>query len=338
MNATTDERTLREVAPRKLGTEGLKAKPIGLGCMGLSWAYGSPLDEREAQSILVRALELGVDFFDTAAIYADGDNERLLGKRLAPARARITIATKFGYEQDEQGWRRVDSSPAAVRRSVDVSLRHLQTDCIDLLYQHRVDPAIPIEDTVGTVAALVREGKVRYLGLSEASAATIRRAHAVFPVSALQMEYSIWERGCEHEILPTLRELGIGLVPYSPLGRGFLAAPSNSIIELTPDDYRHKDPRFSQENAAKNVEIRRVLEAISQDNGVSTAEIALAWLLAQGPDIVPIPGTKRIKYLESNVRAAFLNLGSDKAREISEAMPRTAGDRYNAALMKTVDL
>jgi aryl-alcohol dehydrogenase-like predicted oxidoreductase len=336
MSAARGGPDLREVAPRRLGTVGLTVAPIGLGCMGLSWAYGSPVEEREAQSVLARALELGVDFFDTAAIYADGENERLLGRW--PARTRITIATKFGYEQDDQGRRRLDSSPAAVRRSVEASLRNLRTDRIDLLYQHRVDPAVPIEDTVGAVADLVGEGKVRHLGLSEASAATIRRAHQVFPLSALQMEYSIWERGCEDEILPVLRELGIGLVPYSPLGRGFLAAPSKSTIDLSPGDYRHHDPRFSQENAEKNVEIRRILEAISSENGVSTAEIALAWLLAQGPDIVPIPGTRRIRYLESNVRAAFLNLDGDKAREISQAMPRTAGERYNAALMKTVNL
>jgi aryl-alcohol dehydrogenase-like predicted oxidoreductase len=330
--------TLAAVPSRKLGSAGLTAAPIGLGCMGLSWAYGSPVEEREAQAILARALELGIDFFDTAAIYADGENERLLGKWLGPARSRITIATKFGYEQDAKGQRRIDSSPGAVRRSVEASLKNLQTDCIDLLYQHRVDPGVPIEETAGAVADLVVAGKVRYFGLSEASAATIRRAHKVLPVSALQMEYSIWERSCEDEILPVLRELGIGLVPYSPLGRGFLAAPSNATIELTAGDYRHNDPRFAQENAEENLKIRLLLESIGSEHKVSTAEIALAWLLAQGADIVPIPGTKRIKYLECNVRAAFLDLGSDEAREIGEAMPRTAGDRYNAALMKTVDL
>lgn len=306
--------------------------------MGLSWAYGAALEEEAATRLLERAVELGVDFFDTAAIYADGENERLVGNALRSHQNEVIIATKFGYEQDAAGARRVDSSPAAVMRSANRSLRNLGTERIDLFYQHRVDPTVPIEETMGAVADLVKEGKVRCAGLSEASAATVARAHAVFPVSALQMEYSIWERSCEAEMLPQLRELGISLVAYSPLGRGFLAGAVSSASELPAGDYRHKDPRFAEENASHNQAIKDSLDEFGKSWGASSAQIALAWLLSQGEDIIPIPGTKRLAYLESNVGAVEIGMTAAEAEALSSTLPATSGDRYNSQLMKTVQL
>ena len=338
MNLSKTESATQNMPRRKLGGQGLTVSAVGLGCMGMSWAYGSPAGEAEAQSVFDRAIELGVDFFDTAAIYANGENEQLVGRAIGRRRPQVIMATKFGYAQDDAGNRRLDSSPGAVRRSVEASLKNLETDHIDLLYQHRVDPKVPIEDTIGTVADLVKEGKVQYVGLSEASVTTIQRANAVFPITAVQTEYSIWERGCEEEILKALRVLGIGLVCYSPLGRGFLAAPADTKIELKQGDYRLNDPRFSDENAEKNAEIRRVLEKIGREKNATSAQIAIAWLLAQGTDIIPIPGTKRVTYLEKNIEAAFLRLSEQESRMIAELLPPTAGDRYNATLMKTVNL
>lgn len=329
---------LRDLPRRQLGQQGLSVAPIGFGCMGLSWAYGAALEETAAARLLERAVDLGVDFFDTAAIYADGENERLVGRALHSSRDRVVIATKFGYEQDDSGKRRIDSSPAAVRRSAERSLRNLGLERIDLFYQHRVDTSVPIEETMGAVKDLVREGKVRCAGLSEASATTVARAHAVFPLSALQIEYSIWERSCEAEILPCLRRLGIALVAYSPLGRGFLAGAAASADELSTGDYRHKDPRFASENAARNQTIKHALDDFGRSRGVSSAQVALAWLLARGPDIVPIPGTKRLAYLESNVAAGEMEMTGGEAAAIADALPPTAGDRYNAELMKTVQL
>jgi len=294
---------------RALGNLGLKVSALGLGCMGMSWAYGNR-DEAEAIKTIHRAIELGVNFFDTAEIYSD--NEKLVGRALQGYRDRAVIATKFGFKLD--GNREIvglDSSPENVRRVCDASLQRLGVDCIDLFYQHRVDKNVPIEETVGAMKELVRQGKVRYLGLSEASAATIRRAHAVHPLSALQSEYSLWERGVETNVLPTLRELGIGFVPYCPLGRGFLTGQIKRAEEFE-DDYRRRDPRFQGENFDRNLHIVELVKEIARTKSATPAQIALAWLLHQGDNIVPIPGTKRVVYLEENTRAVEIILSEEE--------------------------
>jgi aryl-alcohol dehydrogenase-like predicted oxidoreductase len=315
---------------RKLGSDGLEVSTEGLGCMGMSEFYGSA-DEAEAIATLQRALELGVTFLDTADMYGPFTNEALVGKAIAGRRDEVVVATKFGHVRGPAGERLgVRGDPANVRTAVEGSLTRLGTDRIDLYYQHRVDPGTPIEETVGALAELVTEGKVRHIGLSEAGAETIRRAHAVHPIAALQTEYSLWSRDPEDEILPTVRELDIGFVAYSPLGRGFLTGRFRSIDDLPEDDFRRKSPRFEGENFERNLELLARVEEIAAEKGVTPGQLALAWVLAQGEDIVPIPGTKHRHYLEQNVAAVEIELSGDDLRRIDEAAPQgaAAGERY----------
>jgi aryl-alcohol dehydrogenase-like predicted oxidoreductase len=326
---------------RKLGTQGLTVSALGLGCMGMSQSYGTAeeRDERESIATVHRALELGVTFFDTAEVYGPYTNEELLGRALKGQRDRAVIATKFGFKIEKGAITGLDSGPQHVREAVEGSLRRLGTDRIDLLYQHRVDPAVPIEETVGAMAALVREGKVRYLGLSEAGEQTIRRAHAVHPIAALQSEYSLWERNLEPRLIPLLRELGIGLVPFSPLGRGFLTGAVRRAEEYPETDYRHNDPRYQGENFDANVGAASAVRALAARKGVTPGQIALAWLLHKGPDIVPIPGTKRRRYLEENVQAAEVSLGTEEMAALDAALApeKVKGPRYGQKQMAQVD-
>ncbi len=315
---------------RKLGSQGLTVSEIGLGCMGMSEFYGQG-DDDESIATIHRALELGVDFFDTADMYGPFKNEELLGRALRGRRERVVVATKFGNVRGTDGsFRGIDGRPEYVRACIDASLKRLGRDHVDLYYQHRVDPKVPIEETVGAMAELVKNGKVRYLGLSEASPATIRRAHAVHPISALQTEYSLWSREPEDEILPAVRELGIGFVAYSPLGRGFLSGAIKSPSDFPPGDRRLMFPRFQGENFAKNLELVKRVEDFAARRKVGAAELALAWVLSRGADIVPIPGTKRRTYLEQNVRAATLTLSEEELRTLDEISPKGAavGQRY----------
>jgi len=314
---------------RTLG-QGLEVGAMGLGCMGMSEFYGGG-DEDEAIRTIHRALELGIDFLDTADMYGPFTNEKLVGRAIADRRDRVVLATKFGNVRGENGERLgIDGSPEYVRKACDASLRRLGTDHIDLYYQHRVDQTVPIEETVGAMAELVQQGKVRHLGLSEASPQTIRRAHAVHPITALQTEYSLWARDPEDELLSTVRELGIGFVAYSPLGRGFLSGQIRSLDDLDPNDFRRRGPRFTGENFQKNLDLVAKVEEIAAEKGVTTGQLALAWVLAQGDDVVPIPGTKRRTYLEENVQAVEVELTADDLSRIDEAFPKgaTAGDRY----------
>lgn len=313
---------------RKLGGQGLVVSELGLGCMGMSQFYG-PRDDTESTATLERAIELGLDFFDTADIYGMGHNEELVGRVLRQHRDKVIIATKFGNQVLPDGTRAINGKPEYVRSACDASLKRLGVDHVDLYYQHRVDKNVPIEETVGAMADLVRQGKVRYLGLSEASAKTIRRAHAVHPISALQSEYSLWTRDYEDEVIPTLRELGIGFVPFSPLGRGLL---SGTLSELPADDMRKKiSPRFDGDNLDRNLKVVARLKEIANKKGITPSQLALAWVLAQGDDVVPIPGTKRRKYLEENIVAASVKLSKSELADIEEAAPKgfAAGGRYH---------
>ena len=325
----------------KLGSQGAVVSRMGLGCMGMSEFYGVT-DDVESAATLLRALDLGVTFLDTADTYGIGDNELLIGKTLGARRDEVFLATKFANvrkKEDPSFWM-VSGRPEYVHQACAASLKRLGVDHIDLYYQHRVDPNVPIEETVGAMAELVAVGKVKYLGLSEASPATIRRAHAVHPITALQTEYSLWERHVEEEILPTVRELGIGFVPYSPLGRGFLTGTIQSKAELGSGDFRaERYPRFAGENFDKNQVLVGRVRAIADRMGVKPGQLALAWVLAKGEDLVPIPGTKRRKYLEENVAAADIHLTPEQVLELEAAIPQEeiVGDRYAEASMKTID-
>jgi aryl-alcohol dehydrogenase-like predicted oxidoreductase len=326
---------------RTLGTQGLAVSALGLGCMGMSQAYGTSeeRDERESIATVHRAIDLGVTFFDTAEVYGPYTNEELLGRGLKGRRDRALIATKFGFKIENGAIAGLDSRPQRVRDAVEGSLRRLATDRIDLLYQHRVDPSVPIEDTVGAMAELVREGKVRFLGLSEAGEQTIRRAHAVHPISALQSEYSLWERNLEARIIPLLRELGIGLVPFAPLGRGFLTGAVKRAEEYPETDFRRNDPRYQGENFDANVRAASAVRDLAARKGAAAGQIALAWLLQKGPDVVPIPGTKRRRYLEENVAAADVSLSAEEMAALDAALApdKVKGPRYGQKQMAQVD-
>ncbi|HKH47398.1 MAG TPA: aldo/keto reductase [Thermoanaerobaculia bacterium] len=324
---------------RELGKNGLKVSALGLGCMGMSDFYG-PSDEEKSLETLHHAIEIGVTFWDTSDMYGLGHNEQLVGRALEGRRDRVVLATKFGILRGEDGAvLGIDGRPEYVRQACDASLRRLRVDHIDLYYQHRVDPKVPIEETVGAMAELVKAGKVRHLGLSEAAAGTLRRAAKVHPIAALQTEYSLWTRDVEDEILPTCRELGIGLVAYSPLGRGFLTGKIQNVDELDPSDWRRQNPRFQGENFENNLKLAERIRQIAEKKACTPAQLALAWLLAHGRDIVPIPGTRSIQRLDENAAAAEVTLSAADLAEIEAALPRTAvaGQRYPESSMASVN-
>ncbi|RDS86902.1 aldo/keto reductase [Dyella psychrodurans] len=323
---------------RKLGNQGLTVSTIGLGCMGMSQSYG-PADEAESIATLHRSIELGCTFLDTAEVYGPFVNEELLGRALAGKRDQVVLATKFGFKIEDGKTLGTDSRPEHIRDVVDASLRRLRTDHIDLLYQHRVDRNVPIEDVAGTVGDLVKQGKVRFLGLSEAGADTVRRAHAVHPVSALQSEYSLWERNLEQDIVPLLRQLGIGLVAFSPLGRGFLTGEVKRAEEYPENDFRRNDPRYQGKNYDANVQAAQIVRDIATNLHAKPGQIALAWLLRKGQNIVPIPGTKRRTYLEENIAAATLSLNEAQMKALDDALApgKISGPRYNEKMMALVD-
>jgi len=321
------------VQKRKLGKSGLEVSAIGLGCMGMSFSYGPPKDKREMISLIHKAVELGVTFFDTAEVYGPYTNEELVGEALGPFRDQVVIATKFAYElkpDGSPGWLRLNSQPEHIKKAVEGSLKRLRVESIDLLYQHRVDPEVPIEDVAGTVKELIQQGKVKHFGMSEAAAKTIRRAHAVQPVSAVQSEYSLWYRRPEEEVLPTLEELGIGFVPYSPLGKGFLTGKIDENTNFDSTDFRSQLPRFQEENRKANQAMVDLLQKIATKKNATPAQIALAWLLAQKPWIVPIPGTTKLNRLEENIGAAAVELTPSDLRDIEGAASKITiqGARY----------
>ncbi len=329
--------------PRKLGSTGLEVSPLGLGCMGMSYSYGPPKDKREMASLLAAAVERGVTFFDTAEVYGPYTNEELVGEALAPFRGQVVIATKFGFDLDTppdlrgtKGAPTLNSRPAHIVAAVEGSLRRLRVECIDLLYQHRVDPEVPIEDVAGAVKQLIEQGKVKHFGLSEAGVATIRRAHAVQPVAALQNEYSLWFRTPEKEVIPVLEELGIGLVPYSPLGRGFLTGHIDGSTTFDSTDFRSALPRFAPAALQANQALVELLHAVAARKGATPAQVALAWLLAQKPWVVPIPGTTRLDRLEENLGALTVSLAADDLAEIDRAAAAitVVGERYPERLEK----
>lgn len=323
---------------RTLGRTGEQLSAVGLGCMGMSHAYGS-LDDQESMATLHRALDLGINFWDTADMYGKGANEELVSKVLVPNRNKVFLATKFGFRYREDGSTYFDGSVAYLKTAVEASLKRLKIDTIDLYYAHRIDPQVPVEDMVGAMAELVKEGKVRYLGLSEASAASIRKAHAVHPIAALQSEYAVVTRGVEQEILPVIRELGISLVPYSPLGRGLITATVNSTDQLGADDFRKTLPRFKAENWEENQRLVGAFAGLATAKGVTPAQLALAWVLAQGADMIPIPGTKKRKYLVENAASVNVELTTDELRSIDDLLKQfpTAGERYGEGAMKLVN-
>jgi aryl-alcohol dehydrogenase-like predicted oxidoreductase len=326
------------LSKRKLGTQGLEVPALGLGCMGMSQSYG-PADEAESIATLHRAIELGCNFFDTAEGYGPYTNEELLGRAFKGRRSEVLIATKFGFrfENGKQVGAERDSRPASILNAIEGSLRRLGTDHIDLYYQHRIDRAVPIEDVAGTIASLVKQGKVRYFGLSEAGAANIRRAHAIHPVSAVQSEYSLWERNLEADIIPVLRELGIGLVAFSPLGRGFLTGEVKRAEDYPQGDYRRNDQRYQGANFDANLKAAETVKAIAEAKQAKPGQIALAWVLHKGGDVVPIPGTKRRNYLEENLAAAAIQLDATEMKRLDQALGNVAGKRYNEAVMETID-
>ncbi|HEY0012550.1 MAG TPA: aldo/keto reductase [Allosphingosinicella sp.] len=327
------------VERRRLGANGPEVSALGLGCMGMSEFYGAG-DEAESIATIHHALERGIDFLDTADMYGVGRNEELIGRAIADRRDRVFLATKFGNVRGEDGsFRGVCGRPDYVRSACEASLKRLGVETIDLYYQHRVDPEVPIEETVGAMAALVAEGKVRFLGLSEAAPETVRRAHAVHPIAALQTEYSLWSRDAEEALLPTVRELGIAYVAYSPLGRGFLTGQFASPADFPEGDTRRNHPRFNGENFERNIALVREIEGLAAEKGVSPAQLALAWVLAQGQDILPIPGTKRRRWLDENIGALDVTLTAEELARIEAIFPRgaAAGDRYHAAGMKAIN-
>jgi aryl-alcohol dehydrogenase-like predicted oxidoreductase len=323
---------------RKLGSQGLEVSAVGLGCMGMSQSYG-PADEVESIATLHRAIELGCTFLDTAEVYGPFTNEELLGRALAGKRDQVVLATKFGFRIDDGKMAGTNSRPEHIREAVEGSLKRLRTDHIDLLYQHRVDRDVPIEEVAGAVGDLVQQGKVRFFGLSEAGVGTIRRAHAVYPVSAVQSEYSLWERNLEQDVIPTLHELDIGLVPFSPLGRGFLTGSVKRAEEYPETDFRHNDPRYRGENYDINMQAAQTVREVAESLGAKPGQVALAWLLHKGGNIVPIPGTKRRRYLEENVAAAAIALDAAQMHTLDQALApeKISGPRYPERMMAMVD-